>query len=413
MPTGRRVPVGADDRLRPPEVDRVAAPHPPARRRPPRRARSPRTAHCARTAHSSTGRPSTSASSFDSIAAEADPAPAASTSPPVMIGSSGDLVDPPAGPSTAARRRGRAGPRPPRRGSTAPSPRRSIAPEIEPDRRRHPLQLVLVEPGGEQPLAARLLCPARPHRADEPCRRAQRDHQRRVVELRVVGQDDDRGRRVDPAQRRERLVGPRCDHLARRRGTAPGSRTAPAGRRRTGASRPPAPACRGRPRSSTAPNMISRGAGPITSMNVGPWRSDVSAHSSSCADWRASSSSSGAPSVPDCVAVLLDQHLRARARRPRAASPRPRDRRRRRSPRTGPARTPGSRRRSRRRTAGRRPTPPSRRSRSARAAAARRAAPLGDLDHRALDAAAGDRAGDLAVLVDRHLRAGRPRRRAS
>src|ERR1044072_5918876 len=36
---------------------------------------------------------------------------------------------------------------------------------------------------------------------------------------------------------------------------------------------------------------------------------------------------------------------------------------------------------------------------------------VGDLDHRAFDATAGDHAGDLALVVDRHLRAGWPWRR--
>ena len=50
---------------------------------------------------------------------------------------------------------------------------------------------------------------------------------------------------------------------------------------------------------STAPNRISRGGGPTTSMNSPSRRSDVSAHNSSSAIRAASSSSSGEPSDPE------------------------------------------------------------------------------------------------------------------
>ena len=66
-------------------------------------------------------------------------------------------------------------------------------------------------------------------------------------------------------------------------------------------------------------------------------------------------------------------------------------------------------RRSRRRTAARRPRPPSRRSRSAGARLALAQHLGGDLDDRALDAAARHRPRHLAVLVDGHLGARRAR----
>ena len=46
-------------------------------------------------------------------------------------------------------------------------------------------------------------------------RRAQRDLQRRVVQLRIVGEHDDRCRRIDPAEPLERLRRPRGHHLDR------------------------------------------------------------------------------------------------------------------------------------------------------------------------------------------------------
>ena len=127
-----------------------------------------------------------------------------------------------------------------------------------------------------------------------------------------------------------------------------------------------------------------------------------------------------APASPSAAVACCRRRARAASRRSsarRSRSPARRGRPRPRSPRTRTARltarsAPRTR-RSRRRTAARRPTPRCRRSRSAAAAAPPpRSTSLGDLDDGALDAAAGDGAGHLAVLVDGHLRAGRARRRA-
>ena len=74
-------------------------------------------------------------------------------------------------------------------------------------------QLGLVDALGHQPLAAALLRAAGAHRADVGGLGAQRDDQRRVVELRVVREDGDRGRAVDAAEALERLLRPCRDDL--------------------------------------------------------------------------------------------------------------------------------------------------------------------------------------------------------
>ena len=75
------------------------------------------------------------------------------------------------------------------------------------------LELGLLDALGEQPLAALGLRAARAHGADVAGVRAQRQHQRGVVELRVVREDGDRGRAVDAAELVERVLRPRGDDL--------------------------------------------------------------------------------------------------------------------------------------------------------------------------------------------------------
>ncbi len=63
--------------------------------------------------------------------------------------------------------------------------------EVQPDRRVQALELGIGEPGLLQPDEAILMRPARAHGADVAGVGAQRDLQRRNVELRVVGEDRD------------------------------------------------------------------------------------------------------------------------------------------------------------------------------------------------------------------------------
>ena len=83
--------------------------------------------------------------------------------------------------------------------------------QVEADRRRHPVELRLGHPGLEQPRAPLVLRPPAAHRADVCGLGAERDPQRRVVELRVVGEDRDVGGAID-AELGEGLVGPGGDH---------------------------------------------------------------------------------------------------------------------------------------------------------------------------------------------------------
>ena len=72
--------------------------------------------------------------------------------------------------------------------------------EVETERRRHALEFVIGEPEPEQPLAPLGLDAPGAHRADEPCRGAERDFEHRVVELGIVSQHGDRSGRINPAQ---------------------------------------------------------------------------------------------------------------------------------------------------------------------------------------------------------------------
>ena len=226
-----------------------------------------------------------------------------------------------------------------------------------------------------------------------------------------MGQHDDRRRRVDPAELRERLLGPRGDHLD-------GVRE-PLGRREPGARidhvRPPAGVAR--ERAQTTRRCRPRRTG---SAAAAARRRRRTARRG--ARRRRSRAARRRPGPP---------RRRARARRASRCAPR-----RLRSASSRPGSRPPSaspRRRGHRRAAisANRPgsyawthtsiSPPHGRptSQASESAIPKWTScgcspcmhPLGDLDDRALDAAAGHAAGDLAVLVDGHLRARRARRR--
>ena len=191
------------------------------------------------------------------------------------------------------------------------------APRSSPIGARDALEIRLLDALGQQPLAPLGLRAARAHRADVAGVRAQREHERRVVELRVVGEDRDRGRAVDAAELLERLLRPRRDDLLGVREARAAGRTARAGRPRTAASRSPRAIWHSAAAKSTAPNTISRGGGNVTSTNSRRRlaRSERSAHISSSASRAACSSSAGSPSEPLRVPSARDQH----ASRPRPA----------------------------------------------------------------------------------------------
>ena len=137
--------------------------------------------------------------------------------------------------------------------------------EVEPDRRRDALELGLLDALGQQPLAPLGLRAARAHGADVAGVRAQRQHERGVVELRVVGEDGDRGRPVDAAELVRTPPPATRRRPPRRRGSARAARSARAGRPRTAASRRPRASVQSAAAKSTAPNTISRGGGNVTS----------------------------------------------------------------------------------------------------------------------------------------------------
>ena len=85
--------------------------------------------------------------------------------------------------------------------------------EIEPDRRARSARGPRREPAGDQPLAALRLRAPGAHRADVSRSPASAATAGRVVELRVVGQDRERGRAVDAAELLERVLRPGDDDL--------------------------------------------------------------------------------------------------------------------------------------------------------------------------------------------------------
>ena len=99
---------------------------------------------------------------------------------------------------------------------------------------------LLGDAGLEQALAAALLVPARAERADVERLGLERRLQRRLVELVVVREDDDRGRVVG-RDLRERLVRPLDDQLVRARDPLARSRTSRVRRRRSPSSRAASP----------------------------------------------------------------------------------------------------------------------------------------------------------------------------
>ena len=123
-------------------------------------------------------------------------------------------------------------------------------------------------PGGQQPLAPlRLRAPAA-HRADVGGVRAQRERERGVVELGVVGEHRDVGGAVDAADAGERLLRPGRDHLLGVGEARARSRTARAGRTTNG--RQPAARgqpCRAPPRSRRRRRSPAAAAGATTSTN--------------------------------------------------------------------------------------------------------------------------------------------------
>ena len=171
--------------------------------------------------------------------------------------------------------------------------------EVEPQRRRQPLELLVGDARGRP--AARAAPPARgaspSRRRTAPVSAARSAAPRR----RAWGRGSGPRSRSPGRSRRAGRTPPRATRRSppRRPGSARASRTARADRPRSSATRRPAPACRAEAAMSTAPNRISRGAGATTSMNSDPRRSERSAHSSSSAARAASSSSSGAPSEPE------------------------------------------------------------------------------------------------------------------
>ena len=358
------------------------------------------TAHWARIAYSSSGRPSSVSQQLGldrRTACRRRPPGSALRSSRRPRGSR-PLASASRPPSRPWRRRR------PRPGSTAPSPRALTAPRSSPsgaDIRSSSSSANPRASSRSRRLACARLEPIAPmKRAGE--RSAIWQH--RVVELGVVGEHRDRGRRVDPAELRERLLAARRRSPARRRGSARGWRTARAGRPRTGrqpasrASGTAAPRCRPRrTRSAVA-------AAPTTSTNSEPRRAERLGPQQLVGD-------------PHRLVVELG---RARAcpsarRRPRAAAWRPAL-----APSssvTSAARPPACA------ISANRPgsyacihtsispphgSPTSQASESAipkwtscGGSPAEHA--IGDLDDRALDAAARDAADHLAALVDGHL----------
>ena len=293
--------------------------------------------------------------------------------------------------------------------------------QVEPDRGGDALQELLADARGQEPLTAvRLGAPAA-HRAHIGGVGAQRDRERRVVQLRVVGEDGDVGGAVDPAEPGKGLFGPRRDLPPPRRGSArrvanwergshtngrqPAARASRASegrrsprrrrsrawarvrrRRRTTCCRRPRASPSARPRA--APPRPRR---PRASSSAAPSPPSVlpSARTSSFAPMRRpvdhGNQRRAAVRGSDVRELGLEAH-RANSSTKTSISP--------------PHGSPTSQ-------ASLSAIPKWRRRGSCRAQHLG-----GGLDHGALDAAAGDRPRHLAALVHGHLRAGRARRRA-
>ena len=263
---------------------------------------------------------------------------------------------------------------------------------------------VVAEARRAQPLDAAGVGARRAEAAEVEDGRAQRRRDRRVVELGVVGQGDDGGAGVEP-ELGERGVGPVVDEPGVREAGRAGEGLARVDDRHVvaGDAAPSAPAP-GR----CAPRRPPPGAA------AGCARRETSRRRSR----------SGRPAAPPPPAPRAGRRGRRPAAAPsrRAAPRRPPARAPPAPPpaaRAGPATAPARRRparpapgwcRRRRARPRRRPASLTPYSQHARPAVLERLQRLGH--HRALDAAARDRAHHLALAGDRQLRPARPRRRA-
>ena len=259
------------------------------------------TAHWAATACSSSGRPSSSASSFDRSPKRV-PAPAARINPQITATSRDHQA------GTSWIRPLRSASRPPSRPCRAATisamidsavSSRAIAPRSRPTGADSRSSSSSDRSHRDQPLASLGLRPARPHRARRtaPASAAPAAAPRRRAWGRGSAPRStwpDRSRPDEPWPPRARRRSPRP-----RRETATEWRTAPADRSRTGAIRRPVPRSTATPRCRPPRTRSDAAHGPTTSTNNPSRRSEVSAHSSSPAIRAASSSSSGEPSEPE------------------------------------------------------------------------------------------------------------------